>query len=144
WRHPMRYRWFVFALAVAVAVWSAAPAQPPIPIKDGVYTVPMTVDATAPPRPALKYRLLPDLREMKSGNQVQAFYKCFFEQNKLFYDQESTAEQERWLAAPLKELAEVPALVNYGGQAVKQAHYAARLDTVDWQLTNQVKAEGAF
>ncbi|QJW98335.1 hypothetical protein [Frigoriglobus tundricola] len=138
----MRCRWPLFALAHVLAVTFAATAQPPIEPKDGKYVVPLTVDAVAPVRPALKYRLLPDIREVQSGNQVQAFYKCFFEQNHLFHSKESTDKQQKWRAAPLKDLAQEKELVNYGGAAVKQAYYAARLDTVDWQLLNQMRSDG--
>ena len=138
----MSCRWSLFALAVVVAGVCAANAQPPIEPKDGKDVVPLTVDATAPTRPALKHRLLPDVREVQPGNQIQAFYKCFFEQNHLFHSKESTDKQQMWNAAPLKELANEKELVNYGGSAVKQAFYAARLDTVDWQLLNQMRSDG--
>lgn len=127
------------ALLSAVAITSA---QPPIELKDGQYVVPLSVEATAPTKPALKYRLLPEVREMQSGNQVQGFYKCFFEQNYLFHNKESTDKQEKWRGAPLQDLATDKELIGYGGSAIKQAHYAARLDAVDWQLTLQAKNDG--
>src|SRR5205809_800455 len=64
------------------------------------------------------------------------------EQNHLFYNKESTDKQQKWNEAPLKDLATVAELKNYGGTAVKQAHYAARLDTVNWEITNQAKSAG--
>jgi hypothetical protein len=140
----MRCRWYLFALAVSLAASVTATTQPPIEPKDGKYIVPMTVDAVGPSRPVLKYRLLPDVRELQSGNQVQAFYKCFFEQNHLFYNKESTDKQQKWMEAPLKDLASEKELIGYGGSAVTQAFYAARLDTVDWQLTNQMKSDGVM
>jgi hypothetical protein len=130
------------AFAVALASLSAVSGQPPIEPKDGKYTVPLSVEAIGPARPALKYRLMPELREMQTGNQITAFYKCFFEQNYLFHNKESTDKQQKWNAAPLKDLANQRELIGYGGAAVKQAHYAARLDTVNWELTNQAKSAG--
>ncbi|MBN9122596.1 MAG: hypothetical protein J0I06_26185 [Planctomycetes bacterium] len=140
----MRCRWSLFAIALALAALSAASAQPPVEPKDGKYVVPLTVDAVGPARPALKYRLLPELREMRPGNQIPAFYKCFFEQSYLFHNKESTDKQKQWMEAPLKDLAGERELVNYGGSAYKQAHYAARLDAVNWELTNQAKTEGVM
>ncbi len=140
----MRCRWSLFALALVLAVLSTVAAQPPIEPKDGKYIVPMTVEAIGPSRPVLKYRLLPDVRELQTGNQIQAFYKCFFEQNHLFHNKESTDKQQKWMEAPLRDLAGEKELVGYGGSAVKQAFYAARLDTVDWQLTNQMKSDGVM
>jgi hypothetical protein len=134
----------LLALTLAIAVFSAAPAQPPIEPKDGKYTVPLGVEAVGPARPALKYRLLPELREMQPGNQIQAFYKCFFEQNHLFHSKEENDKRQKWREAPLKDLATDKELVNYGGSAAKQAFYAARLDAVNWELTNQAKSDGVM
>jgi hypothetical protein len=138
----MRCHWFLFALAVVLADWVPAFTQPPIEPKDGKYVVPLTVDATAPARPALKHRLLPELRELQTGNQIPAFYKCFLEQNNLFYNKESTDKQQKWMEAPLRALVNENDLKDYGRTAYRQAHYAARLDTVNWELTNQAKADG--
>src|SRR4051812_11572281 len=140
----MRCRRPLFALALVLGSLSAATGQPPVEPRDGKYVVPLAVDPVGPARPALKHRLLPELREMQPGNQIPAFYKCFFEQNHLFHNKESTDKQKKWMEAPLKELAGEKDLVNYGGSAVKQAHYAARLDAVDWEVTNQAKSEGVM
>jgi hypothetical protein len=135
---------FLFALGLVLVGLTAVIAQPPIEARDGKYCIPLTVDAVAPARPALKNRLLPELRELQTGNQVQAFYRCFFEQHNLFHSKESTDKQAKWMDAPLKNLANEKELINYGGSAYKQAHYAARLDTVDWQITNQLKSDGVM
>lgn len=140
----MRCRWILFALAVAACGWSATVAQPPKAPPEGKWVIPLTVDATAPPRPALKYRLLPELREFQPGNQVMGFYKCFFEQHHLFHDKQSTDKQAKWMDAPLKDLVAEKELVGYGGGAYRQASHAARLDTVDWQITTQAKTEGVM
>ncbi|VTT97130.1 hypothetical protein : Uncharacterized protein OS=Singulisphaera acidiphila (strain ATCC BAA-1392 / DSM 18658 / VKM B-2454 / MOB10) GN=Sinac_0935 PE=4 SV=1 [Gemmataceae bacterium] len=137
----MRCQRFLFVLAVFAAP-AAAPAQPPKPPAEGKWVIPMTVDATGPARPALKHRLLPELRDLQPGNQVQAFYKCFFEQQQLFHNKEASDRRDKWLDAPLKDLVAEKELVNYGGSAVRQAHYAARLDATDWQITTQARAEG--
>ena len=98
----MRCRWFCLRSLSFSRACSAATAQPPIEPKDGKYVVPLAVDAVGPARPALKYRLLPELREMQAGNQIPAFYKCFFEQNHLFHNKESTDKQQKWMDAPLE------------------------------------------
>lgn len=140
----MRGRCCIVLFALVAACWSSTSAQlPPLPEK-GPWVIPFQVTPAAESRPALKYRLLPELRELQTGNQVQAFYKCFFEQNYLFHNKESTDNQQKWLGAPLEELRDVKELINYGGAAARQAHYAARLDAVDWQILNQAKSEGVF
>lgn len=103
--------------------------------------VQFTISPQAAPRPALRYLLLPDLKERHPGNAVPAFYKCMFEQNHFYYNQEQEKLRQKWQTVPL---AEVPGdeLKNYGGAGLMQADYAARLDTVDWQLTGRIKTDG--
>jgi len=49
----------------------------------------MSVRPTAPPKPALKYQLLPELREMNPGNPIQAYSKCFAEQYNFWRNKEA-------------------------------------------------------
>src|SRR6516165_116183 len=84
------------------------------------------------PKPALKYQLLPEVRELNPGNPAQNYLKCFAEQRNFFFSKEATAERARYLSLPLAQL---PAdkLLRYGSSALRQADWAARLDTLDWQ-----------
>ena len=97
----------------------------------------------AAPKPALRYLLLPELKEMNPGNPIQNYLKCFMEQQKFFFDKEAFERREKLLAMPLKEL---PAreLQEYGGLALRQADWAARLDNPDWQILLNLKAEGIY
>ena len=101
----------------------------------------LTVAAAPAPKPALRYQLLPELKEMNPGNPIQNYFKCFMEQQKFFFDKEAFQRREKLLAMPLKEL---PAqeLADYGGFALKQADWAARLDNPDWQILLKVKTDG--
>ena len=119
-----------------------AVAQPPAKPEDGKIVARLTADAAPAPTPALKHPLLPELRELNPGNQVPAFYKCFFEQNHFYYAPESIKDRDRWMVAPLAELADVKELIGYGGTGLWQADYAARLDTADWQFTTQLRNDG--
>jgi len=103
----------------------------------------LSVAPEAAPRPALRYVLLPELKEMNPGNPVQGYLKCFMEQHKFFFDKESFQRREKLLSMPLKEL---PAqdLRNYGGFALTQADWAARLDTPDWQILPKLRIEGNY
>ena len=93
------------------------------------------------PKPALRYQLLPELREMNPGNPIQNYFKCFMEQHKFFFDKEAFERREKLLTMPLKELS-VQELADYGGFALKQADWAARLDNPDWQILLKVKTDG--
>jgi hypothetical protein len=101
----------------------------------------LTVQPAAAPKPALRYQLLPELKELNPGNPIQNYLKCFMEQQKFFFDKEAFQRREKLLTMPLREL---PAqeLQNYGGFALSQADWAARLDKPDWQILLKLKADG--
>jgi hypothetical protein len=93
------------------------------------------------PKPALKYQLLPELRELNPGNAAQNYLKCFMEQRRFFYGRQATIDRERYQRLPLAELP-VNELRDYGGAALHQADWAARLDTVDWLDLQHVQQGG--
>jgi hypothetical protein len=93
------------------------------------------------PKPALKYQLLPELSELNSGNPSQNYLKCFMEQRTFFYGNPAVADRARYLAMPLAELP-LKELENYGGNALRQADWAARLDALDWQAIPRIQNGG--
>jgi hypothetical protein len=101
----------------------------------------LNVQPMLAPKPVLKYQLLPELRELNPGNAAHNYLKCFMEQRNFFYSKEAVADRARYLAMPLAEL---PAkdLYHYGGFALTQADWAARLDTVDWQDLHRIQESG--
>jgi hypothetical protein len=92
------------------------------------------------PKPALKYQLLPELRELNPGNAAHNFFKSFAENRNFFFSKQAVADRAHYRSMPLAEL---PAekLRNYGGYPLRQADWAARLDTVDWQLVQHLQTE---
>jgi hypothetical protein len=126
----------------AVLVASPLPGlagQPAAPTETVVY---LHVQPMAAPKPALKYRLLPDQQEMNPGNPIQAYLKCFMEQQNFFFNQKAVDDREKWQTMPLEDLP-LQELRGYGGSALRQADFAARLDAPDWQILTQLKREGA-
>ncbi len=101
----------------------------------------LTVQPMPAPKPALKYQLLPELRELKPGNAAQNYLKCFMEQRIFFYNKEAAAERARYQAMPLGELP-LDKLRQYGGSVLRQADWAARLDAVDWQALERIQNGG--
>ena len=93
------------------------------------------------PKPALKYQLLPELRELKPGNPAQNYLKCFMEQRNFFFTKEASAERARYRTMPLAELP-IDELRRYGGSALKQADWVARLDALDWQALERIQDGG--
>src|SRR6266852_7660304 len=109
--------------------------------KENEVLVQLTVRPMAAPKPALKYQLLPELKEMNPGNPVQGYLKCFMEQQNFFFNPQSVRNRDNWAEMPLKELP-VKELEDYGRHALRLADYAARLDNPDWQILLKVKSEG--
>lgn len=105
----------------------------------------MTVSPAAEPKPALYYQLLPELREMNPGNPVPAYMKCFMEQNNFWFNKDVVEEREKWQTMPLKDLpVHLLKTDSYGkGRGpLGQADYAARLETVDWQVLLPLRRDG--
>jgi hypothetical protein len=124
------------AVAAAVALVAFSPDVP-----SGPTVVRLHVRAMPAPRPALKYQLLPEQRELRSGNPAQNYLKCFAEQRNFFYSKEGVAQRERYLAMPLADLPATE-LRQFGGNALRQADWAARLDTLDWEALPHIQNEG--
>jgi hypothetical protein len=101
----------------------------------------LTVRPMPAPKPVLKYQLLPELRELNSGNAAQNYLKCFMEQRRFFFTKESAAERAHYQTMPLAELP-VDKLLHYGGFALEQADWAARLDSLDWQTLERIQNGG--
>jgi hypothetical protein len=128
-------------LCCAVVALCACPciASEPAPAPETL--IRLTVQPAPVPRPALRYLLLPELKELNPGNPMHNYLKCFMEQQKFFFDKEAFQRREKLLTMPLKEL---PAreLQDYGGFALRQADWAARLDKPDWQILLKLKSDG--
>ena len=126
--------------SAALAV-CALPCRADQPSTNPEMLIRLNVQPAAAPRPALRYLLLPELREMNPGNPIQNYLKCFMQQQKFFFDKEAFERREKLLAMPLAQL---PAqeLQEYGGFALSQADWAARLDNQGWQVFVKLKADG--
>jgi hypothetical protein len=77
----------------------------------------MTVRPKAAPQPALRYQLLPELKEMNPGNPVPNYTKCLMD----------------------RDLSQKETL---GRAALRQADRAARLDKPDWQIIDRLRLDG--
>ncbi len=107
----------------------------------GETAVHLAVRPAAVPKPALKYQLLPEVRELNPGNPVQWYVRCFQEQRNFFFMKESVEQRARYRTMPLAELRKAN-LRNYGGYALRQADWAARMETPDWQVLERLQTEG--
>ena len=123
------------ALLLVALTAPSADVRPAEPV------VRLTVHPSAAPKPALKYQLLPEVRELKAGNPVHWYTRSFMEQRNFFFNKESVADRTRYRTMPLKDLAG-DTLRGYGGSALTSADWGARLDTPDWQMLDRVQTEG--
>ena len=99
------------------------------------------VQPMAAPVPALKYQLLPQLEELNPGNAAQNYLKCFMEQHFFFFSKQAVLDRDRYEAMPLANLArERPA--GYDSNALRQADWAARMESLDWQSLSNIQSGG--
>jgi hypothetical protein len=127
--------------ALLAALPSLAPAAEPAVTET---VVRLTVAPAAAPRPALKYQLLPELKEMEPGNPIQEYLKCFMEQQNFWFRKDAADNREKWQEMPLDDLP-LKEIHNYGymeGGPLRQVDYAARLDSPDWQILLRAKRDG--
>jgi len=98
-------------LSLSSSVWAQQATDSETLIRLNVQPMPA-------PKPALRYLLLPELREMQPGNPIPNFLKCVLEA-------EASADPN-----------------NIGKNALRQADQAARLDKPDWQILLKAKTDG--
>ncbi len=125
--------------ALLLALPLPSSTDEPLPPTETV--IRMKVQAAPAPKPALRYLLLPELRELNPGNPIQGYLKCFMEQNAFFHSKQALEQRDKWLTMPLKDLP-VEELGEYRGIALRLADYAARLDNPDWQTLLKLKSDG--
>src|SRR5215469_6895201 len=104
-------------LCTVLAVF-VSPARAERNLTDTEWIIRLSVQPMAAPKPALRYLLLPELKEMTPGNPIPNYLKCFL-------DQDSTTNQE-----------------TLPRSALRQADRAARMDKPDWQVLLKLKTDG--
>ncbi len=99
----------------------------------------LKVRPMAAPKPALKYQLLPELREMNPGNPIHEYTRCFAEQTNFWTTKQQIEKREQWQSMPLKDL---PLDRKFGRGPLDRADYAARMDAPNWQMLLKLKSDG--
>jgi hypothetical protein len=124
----------VFVVFASPCVARQAPEKPELLIRLSVTPAPQ-------PEPALKYLLLPEMKELSPGNPIQAYLKCILQKYPFTFDEEAFDRRQSLLAMPLEEVPgpEDPEL---GRSALAQVDAAARLDNADWQILLKLRADG--
>ncbi len=130
----------VCALLFALPLVTRADGPP----KPQEILVRMTVQPRPAPKPALKYQLLPELREITPGNAIHEYTRCFAEQHNFWRTKDAIANREKWQNMPLNDLPtqEILKSYNQGRSPLQYADAAARMETVDWQILPRLKRDG--
>jgi hypothetical protein len=127
------------AAVLALVAGPAAAQQAPPAIR-------LTVEPMAEPVPALKYPLLPPLRELKSGNALLLYYRAFspewqvHRRNPWFLDRVGDFNDK-----PLREVtsAEIDTLVSgFAPALLREVDRGARRSYCDWEMNDRVKEDG--
>lgn len=105
---------FLCALLTALPL----PARADQTMTDTETVIRLNVEPMPAPKPALRYLLLPELKEMQPGNPIENYLKCMLDQD--FSSQVETLTPS----------------------ALRQADRAARMDKPDWQILLKAKTEG--
>jgi hypothetical protein len=122
------------ALFLAVVPFAAAQPQPGEPI-------PLTLSPATLPEPALRYRLLPDGRDLVPGNAAAIHYRSMaaFAENKALLDAVRGGSWDIWMTMPLKDLPrpEVAARLAEQQHLLDNLNMAAHRRDCDWQLAGR-------
>lgn len=134
----------MFAFPVFVAAFALA--QPPEPPTPPVRK--LTVTPAAEPRPALRYELLPPLREKQPGNAALAYYRAFAARPQRSNDPDGPATNARieqdWRDGPLDQLprdAVKKRLEEYSA-VFREVERATVADQCNWEMLPRIRSEG--
>ena len=82
-------------LGVLVAIGTGArPTLARQPDKQPETLIRLSVSPAPAPKPALRYQLLPELKEMNPGNPIEGYLKCYLEQYRFAFDEAGFAERD--------------------------------------------------
>jgi hypothetical protein len=129
----------LLTLTALLALGGAADAQPLPPVR-------LTLAPMAEPTPALKYPLLPELRERTSGNALLRYYRAFSPEWQYHRRDHKVMEQIAAAnAKPLRDLdrAEVERLSRlFGAPMLREIDRGARRTYCDWELIDRMREDG--
>ncbi len=117
----------------------------PVPVSaQGVETVRLTLHPAAPPAPALRFHLLPQLHELTPGNAAERYRQAIAAMKKRSDATGAAGDVEDWLELPAGELPRATAreLIESYRDVYRLADQAARSEYCDWGITERVRKMG--
>jgi hypothetical protein len=133
----MKYR---LALVTLFASLAPALAQPPEPPK--AVTIKLTIRPATAPVPALKYRLLPDLRELKPGNAVLLYYRAFAPEWGINWNRATLSKYLNAWTEDIRKMPDKTLRMVLHDPGLKQLDRGARRTYVDWAMLDGLREHG--
>jgi len=134
----MRRTLSVLLLFVAVP-FVHADARPGDPIQ-------LVVSPAAAPKPSLKYRLIPDRRDLTPGNAATLYYRAMasFVENSQLLKEIKEPYWSEWMETPVKDLpmAQVGEKVRYASRLLHEIELGSRCKDCDWQIEDRAEGIG--
>jgi hypothetical protein len=127
-------------LALLLVLGAAGPV--PAADDDDIPVVRLAVQPAKEPVPALKYHLLPELRERTPGNRVLLYYRAFSPEWQTHRQPETARLLEEWEAGGFKKPPEALRRVAES-RALRELDLAARREFCAWELTERARKDGA-
>jgi len=143
----------VCALMIVSGIGSAqvpkdsADSETPEPVSPGDLQVPkhpvvkMKLRPAAAPVPAMKYALLPEVRDLKPGNAALLYQRAHApEWTRAYFNSNQQLKNDAYMEMPLGKLQRDKILLPSG--PLKELDLAARRENCDWEMTPRLRAEG--
>ncbi len=127
-------RWLGLASLWLFASALTAQEKTPTPVT-------LKLHAAAAPTPALKYQLLPHVRELQPGNAAVFYHRAHSPDLRRNLDP-LFAKMNQWLEAPTKDWQTSGARTLLNSAIYKELDRAARCENCDWQMTVRLREEG--
>ena len=112
---------------------------------DDVRSIPLALHPAAAPSPALKYALLPELRDSLPGNAVTHYRQAVKNMKQDAPPQRDWyPAMEQWMAVPLKDLPreEVGKFLKQCETTFQEVDAGARSEDCDWGITEELRKKG--
>jgi hypothetical protein len=124
------------ALFVCFVTVGPVGAQPE-PLKP----IELTLHPAAAPTPALKYRLVPELRDLTPGNALVLYYRAFSPEWMQHRKPEMAKAIDQWLENPKQQPGkELRWIENYKG--LQEIDLGARRQYCDWEMADRLRKDG--
>src|SRR5262249_2513275 len=127
-------------LIACCASLPAAPTDAP-----AVRPAPFVLRAAAAPTPALKYTLLPELRDTRPGNAAERYRKAVrIRKQDAQLERAYYLRVDQWMQTPLKDFPcdEVREFLKALDTTFAELDAAARCESCDWGLTERIREKG--